>query len=48
VEAVEAPDRDFVVGVQWHPEHLVEQSLPHRRLFEGLVEAARRSRAARE
>lgn len=43
IEGVEAPGRDFVVGVQWHAETLV-----HRRdnasLFTGLVEAsARRS-----
>ena len=39
IEGVEAPGRDFVVGVQWHAETLV-----HRRdnaaLFSGLVEAA--------
>jgi gamma-glutamyl-gamma-aminobutyrate hydrolase PuuD len=37
-----------VVGVQWHPEHLVAVHGPHRRLFEGLVEAARRYRSKRE
>lgn len=40
VEAVEDPARDFVVGVQWHAECLVEQE-PHRRLFAALVDAAR-------
>jgi putative glutamine amidotransferase len=44
IEAVELPGRDFVVGVQWHPEHLVEEYESHRRLFEGLIEAARRHR----
>jgi len=48
IEAVEAPDRDFVVGVQWHPEHLVEDHASHRRLFEGLVTAARRYRSSRD
>ncbi len=50
VEAVEAdPDTDwhrsgrFVLGVQWHPERMREEG-PHRRLFEALVEAARRRR----
>jgi putative glutamine amidotransferase len=39
VEAVEAPDRRFVVGVQWHPECL---GPGHRAfgVFEGFVEAA--------
>jgi putative glutamine amidotransferase len=40
VEAIEDPSRDFVVGVQWHAECLVEDPL-HRRLFAALVDAAR-------
>ena len=35
VEAVELPGRDFVLGVQWHPEETGDT-----RLFEALVEAA--------
>ena len=46
VEAVELPGRDFVVGVQWHPEHLTAHQ-SHRRLFEGLVEAAAHYRSRR-
>ncbi len=41
IEAVEMPDRDFVVAVQWHP----EESLDDLRLFGGLVQAARKSAA---
>jgi putative glutamine amidotransferase len=41
IEAVEAPGRRFVLGVQWHPEHLAASRPEHRRLFEALVEAAR-------
>lgn len=37
IEAVEAPDRDFVVAVQWHPEETREDV----RIVGGLVEAAR-------
>jgi putative glutamine amidotransferase len=37
VEALEDPDKPFVVGVLWHPEAGEDQ-----RLFEQLVEAARR------
>ncbi len=40
VEAIEDPRRDFVVGVQWHAECLVDVE-PHRRLFAALVDAAR-------
>lgn len=35
-ETVEHPDRRFVLGVQWHPEHRRDQ-----RLFGALVDAAR-------
>jgi putative glutamine amidotransferase len=37
VEALEDPDKAFVVGVLWHPEAGEDQ-----RLFEQLVEAARK------
>jgi putative glutamine amidotransferase len=40
IEAVEMPEAGFVVGVQWHP----EEDSTDVRLFEGLVEAARRKR----
>lgn len=36
IEAVEMPDRDFVVAVQWHP----EETLQDLRLFNGIVTAA--------
>jgi putative glutamine amidotransferase len=40
VEAVEAPDEAFTLGVQWHPEMLIEKDGVTRRLFEAFVEAA--------
>ncbi len=40
IEAVEVPGQRFAIGVQWHPEWLVEEYPEHRRLFEGLIEAA--------
>ncbi len=40
IEGLEAPDRRFCIGVQWHPEVMVEHAPPMRRLFEGLIEAA--------
>lgn len=39
VEAIEVPDRRFVLGVQWHPEFLLSE--PERRLFAAFVDAAR-------
>ena len=42
VEGVELDDdARFVVGVQWHPEHLVGGSESARRLFASLIAAAR-------
>jgi putative glutamine amidotransferase len=35
----EAPG--FVLGVQWHPEELVDRDPAARRLFEALIAAAR-------
>ncbi len=39
IEAVEAPAREFLVGVQWHAEILVARR-DNAALFEGLVQAA--------
>jgi putative glutamine amidotransferase len=41
-EAIEAPEHEFVLGVQWHPE-ADEQS----RVISGLVEQAKRYRNTR-
>ncbi len=43
IEAVEAPEHVFCLGVQWHPEVMVDEHSMMRRLFEGLVEAGKRS-----
>jgi putative glutamine amidotransferase len=39
VEALEDPSLPFFVGVQWHPESLLEE--PHRAIYRGLISAAR-------
>lgn len=41
VEALEATDRPWMIGVQWHPERTFEDE-PSRKLFEAFIEAARR------
>jgi putative glutamine amidotransferase len=41
IEAIEDNDHPFTLGVQWHPEELVEEAPSMRRLFEGFVSAAR-------
>jgi putative glutamine amidotransferase len=45
VESVEAVDRDFVVGVQWHAETLIDRP-EHAALFEAFVDSARRPMAS--
>ena len=47
IEGVEAPAREFLLGVQWHAECLVERP-EHAALFAGLVAAARRFEAGAE
>ena len=41
IEAVEMDNYPFGLGIQWHPEYLVDEP-PHLALFEALVKAARR------
>jgi len=41
VEGIEAPDRDFCVGVQWHPENFWRTG-EFKGLFDAFVESARR------
>lgn len=45
VEAVEAPDRPWVMGVQWHPERTTEVDPAALRIFEAFAGAAARIRA---
>jgi len=39
IEAIEAPGRRFCLGVQWHPEFLIDPG--DRRIFDALIDAAR-------
>ena len=45
IEALEAPDKHFVLSVQWHPEDLYNGDESMKRLFESFVQAARESAA---
>ena len=40
IEGIERIDDRFMVGVQWHPEELVEQHAPMRRLFDEFIHRA--------
>lgn len=42
-QGIEHPDYDFVIGVQWHPEYLI-QVRRQRRLFKELVRCAKKKR----
>jgi putative glutamine amidotransferase len=46
IEAIEATDRPWLVGVQWHPERTLEDE-SSRGIFRAFVEAAARYRAMR-
>jgi putative glutamine amidotransferase len=48
IEAAELPDHPFGLGVQWHPENLVDDDPAMLSLFKGLVTAARSYRLNRE
>ena len=41
IEAMEMPDRRFVIGVQWHPESFWDRPAGFQPLFEALLTAAR-------
>jgi putative glutamine amidotransferase len=41
IEAIEAPERSFCVGVQWHPELLLDTHPAMKRLFDSFICAAR-------
>lgn len=47
IEGVEAADDRFVLGVQWHPEDLVDVDPRMRRLFDAFIAAARSRRSGR-
>jgi putative glutamine amidotransferase len=39
IEAVEMPNKKFVLGIQWHPEFFTEEDSPHFQIFKSFVEA---------
>ncbi|CUI16755.1 Peptidase C26 family protein [Candidatus Protochlamydia naegleriophila] len=44
VEGIEKVDHPFIVGVQWHPELMVEKQLEAGKLFKSFVEASKAAR----
>jgi putative glutamine amidotransferase len=47
VEAIERPDRRFAMGVQWHPERLIDETADADALFKAFVAAALESAKTR-
>jgi putative glutamine amidotransferase len=48
IEGVEMPGARFIIGVQWHPENLVDKDPAMRCLFETFVEAARDPKVSKQ
>jgi putative glutamine amidotransferase len=42
IEGVETGNGHFLIGVQWHPEDLVDVDPRMKRLFDAFIDAARR------
>lgn len=41
IEAIEAPDARFFLGVQWHPEHMWQDYVSGRAIWKGFVDACK-------
>jgi putative glutamine amidotransferase len=48
IEAVEMRDHPWLFAVQWHPEYTAAEDAQQQKLFDALVDAARRRRAQRQ
>ena len=47
IEAIEAPQHPFLLGVQWHPEFLYKNDPIQKKLFQALIKAAKSFAIAR-
>ena len=42
IEAIERKDKNFAIGVQWHPEIIYEESIEAQKIFKALVEESKK------
>ena len=42
IEAIEIKNRKFIIGVQWHPEKIIDKDEPSRRLFDSFMNACKK------
>jgi putative glutamine amidotransferase len=47
VQAIESVTENFIIGVQWHPEYLIQRRI-HRRIFKALVNATKGTEVANQ
>lgn len=48
VEAVEMPSKDFVLGVQWHPEKMIDYDQDALKIMNSFIEASRKYKKIKE
>lgn len=41
IEAIEYPNKDYVIGVQWHPEKMLDYQEEQRKIFEDFINVCR-------
>ena len=44
IEGIESPDKDFVVGVQWHPEKMMKYDLNANKIIDAFIEKCKKKK----
>lgn len=48
IEAIELPDKNFVVGVQWHPEKMIKYDLNANKIIDAFIYACEKEKIEKE
>ena len=43
IEAIEMKNKKFIIGVQWHPEKIIDQDEPSRKIFESFINICKKT-----